>query len=114
MILRSAHKITFFILEQKLSKSTQYLMDQIEYPVNGELDLHTFQPQEAKSAVIEYINECFNRNIVTVRIVHGKGKSVQKFNIRNVLKSHPFVIDFSDAPPEAGGWGATIVHVKAK
>ncbi|MEY3282995.1 MAG: hypothetical protein RIR86_1008, partial [Acidobacteriota bacterium] len=46
-----------------------------------------------------------------VRIVHGKGIGVQRRMVREVLARTPFVISFKDAPPEAGGWGATIVII---
>jgi len=84
----------------------------IEYPITDVLDLHNFRPQEIKSLVRDYLEECHHRKIYTIRIIHGKGKSVQKHNVRNVLKAHTLVTDFYDAPQEQGGWGATIVHLK--
>jgi DNA-nicking Smr family endonuclease len=81
----------------------------IEYPIDGVLDLHTFHPSETHSLVNDYLNECFRAGIKEVRIIHGKGKSVQKSIVHSVLKKNPLVSSFSDASPEAGHWGATIV-----
>ena len=50
--------------------------------------------------------------IFSVRIIHGKGKGIQKKRVRHILKTNPLVADFSEAPPEAGGWGATLVVLK--
>ena len=81
-------------------------------PITGELDLHKFRPNEAKSAVDEYLYACNERGIRLVRIVHGKGKSVQKHMVRMLLSHHPLVARFRDDSPDRGGWGATIVEFK--
>ena len=82
------------------------------YPITGEIDLHTFQPSETKSAVNEYLYACKQKGLKTVRIVHGKGKSVQKSIVHSLLQKHPLVREYHDAPPESGGWGATVVYLK--
>ena len=45
----------------------------IQLPIDGVLDLHTFQPREVRSLVLEYLMECRVRGILRVRIIHGKG-----------------------------------------
>ena len=77
-----------------------------EFPISDEIDLHTFSPKEIKSAVNEYISECHKKGIYTVRIIHGKGKGVQKNIIRNLLQNHPLILTFHDAGYMSGGWGA--------
>ena len=44
-----------------------------------------------------------------VRLVHGRGRGVQRRRVHEVLAASPLVERFADAPPERGGWGATIV-----
>jgi dsDNA-specific endonuclease/ATPase MutS2 len=73
------------------------------------LDLHAIPPRQIRAVVEEYLEEAKRRGIKWVRIVHGKGIGVQRETVRTVLSRTPFVIEFTDAPAEAGGWGATIV-----
>jgi DNA-nicking Smr family endonuclease len=78
-------------------------------PITGELDLHAFAPQDVVSVVAEYLGACERNGIRRVRLIHGKGKGVQRASVRRLLASLPLVAGFDDAPLEAGGWGATIV-----
>lgn len=87
-------------------------MEPIEIPINGELDLHTFQPGEVKDLLEEYINACLEKKIISLRIIHGKGKGILKQKVHSILKKNPRVASFTDAPAEAGGWGATLVCLK--
>jgi DNA-nicking Smr family endonuclease len=78
-------------------------------PLADAIDLHPFQPREVRSVVEEYLQACCAAGFSTVRLIHGKGKEVQRESIRALLARLPYVRAFHDAPPEAGGWGATIV-----
>jgi DNA-nicking Smr family endonuclease len=86
----------------------------VEIPVNGVLDLHTFQPKEVKELVSDYIEECLKREIYALRIIHGKGTGTLKAIVHSVLKKHPAVLSFKDADLIAGGWGATEVFLKKR
>ncbi len=81
-------------------------------PVDGVLDLHTFSPREVTSVVEEYLLECRRRGIGHARLIHGKGKGVQRKAVRGLLEKLDVVEDYRDAPAEAGGWGATLVRLK--
>ncbi|MGH7810912.1 MAG: Smr/MutS family protein [Candidatus Binatia bacterium] len=78
-------------------------------PIEDHLDLHPFQPKEIASVVDEYLEQCRLAGIHEVRLIHGKGKGVQRNAIRALLEKNPAVVSFHDAPLEAGSWGATIV-----
>lgn len=78
-------------------------------PITDVFDLHTIPPREVKLVVEEYLFEAHHLGFRTVRIIHGKGVGVQREIVRKVLERMPFVIDWTDARPEAGGLGATIV-----
>ena len=87
------------------------LFDGIEIPIDGELDLHTFRPKEAASVVDDYLGACFEKGILEVRIIHGKGKGVLLRTVHALLEKHPAVMGFTlDSGPS--GWGATTVHLK--
>ena len=73
------------------------------------IDLHSIPPRMVRTVVEEYLEEAGRHRVKWVRIIHGRGIGVQREIVRTILKRSPFVLDFKDAPPEAGGWGATLV-----
>ena len=81
-------------------------------PLEDVIDLHPFAPQEIRSVVEEYLLACCQAGLSPVRLIHGKGKGVQRNSIRALLARLPYVEEFHDAPPQAGGWGATVVRLK--
>src|ERR1043165_5257902 len=74
-------------------------------------DLHTIPPKQVKAVVEEYLREAHAKGFPVVRIIHGKGIGVQREIVRGVLEQTDFVLDWTDAPPDAGHWGATIVKL---
>lgn len=78
-------------------------------PIEDSLDLHTFAPRDVPSVVDEYLRQAAARGFAEVRLIHGKGKGVQRAVVQRLLASHPLVSRFYDGPPERGGWGATVV-----
>ncbi|MBD3402428.1 DNA mismatch repair protein MutS [candidate division GN15 bacterium] len=84
----------------------------IEYPIDGTLDLHQFSPKETRDVVNEYIRECLDRQIYAIRIVHGKGKGVQRRIVQALLDEHPNVSDYRQEGGSGGSWGATVVDLK--
>jgi len=81
----------------------------IRIPVTDVFDLHTVHPRDVKAVVEEYLREAHRLGFKALRIIHGRGIGVQREIVRTILSSTPFVIDFRDAPMEAGGRGATVV-----
>lgn len=84
----------------------------IRIPIEDTLDLHTFQASEVPSLLEDYFSECVRKQIFQVRIIHGKGSGILKRRIQALLSASRMVEAFADAPPEAGGWGATLVTLK--
>jgi DNA-nicking Smr family endonuclease len=80
--------------------------------VTDVLDLHGFFPEQVPEMVEEFIKNALELKLYQLRIIHGKGRSKLKWTVHQVLKDHPDVAWFGDAPPETGGWGATIVELK--
>ena len=89
-------------------------MKPIKIPIQDVLDLHTFRPQDISDLLENYFDECIKAGIVSVRVIHGKGKGIQKKQVQRILQKDSRVKNFKDAPPEAGGWGATLVELKPK
>jgi DNA-nicking Smr family endonuclease len=80
-------------------------------PIDGTLDLHTFQPGETKAALEAYIEACVEAGVYLLRVIHGKGTGVQREIVRGVLDRSPYVESHrTDSGP--GGWGATLVNLK--
>jgi len=84
----------------------------VEIEITDVFDLHTIQPREVKMVVEEYLRLAHEKGFRSVRIIHGKGIGVQREMVRSILSKTDFVGDWTDAPSEAGGWGATIVRFK--
>ena len=87
--------------------------DPVEIEITDVFDLHTIQPREVKMVVEEYLRLAHEKGFRSVRIIHGKGIGVQREMVSSILAKTPFVADWTNAPAEAGGWGATIVRLKA-
>ena len=87
--------------------------DPIVIPIEDHLDLHPFQPRDIPSVVEEYLDQCKEAGFHEVRLIHGKGKGVQRNIIRALLEKHANVESFHDAALEAGSWGATVVILKS-
>ena len=85
----------------------------IRIPVGDVFDLHTVPPRDVKPVVEAYLEEAQRLGLRALRIIHGRGIGVQRETVRKVLARTPFVINFRDAPAEAGGWGATLVTLGA-
>ncbi len=83
----------------------------VRLEIRDVFDLHTIAPRDVKLAVEEYLLEARRAGFQVVRIIHGKGTGVQRDVVRGVLARTPFVRGWTDAPPEAGGWGATVAHL---
>ena len=86
--------------------------DPVSLPIEDSLDLHAFAPRDVRPVVEEYLKEAASRGFREVRLIHGRGIGVQRASVQGLLAGHPLVERFFDAPPERGGWGATVVVLK--
>ena len=84
----------------------------VELPIDGILDLHTFQPRDVGELVPDYLQLCRERGIVRVRIIHGKGTGTLRSTVHAILERLGEVESFRLAMEGEGGWGATIVILK--
>ena len=88
--------------------------DPIEFEINGELDLHTFRPQEVGELVPDYIGLCLEKGITRIRIIHGKGIGTLRETVHALLRKDDRVSDFNLAGQSEGAWGATIAFLKTQ
>jgi DNA-nicking Smr family endonuclease len=84
----------------------------VRVPIEDALDLHAFAPADVRSVVDEYLHAAHARGLREVRLIHGRGRGVQRASVQALLARHPLVTAFGDAPPERGGWGATLVRLR--
>lgn len=84
----------------------------VPVPIEDSLDLHAFAPQDIPPVVNDYLEECARIGIREVRLIHGRGTGTQRAIVRSLLAHHPLALEFTDAPPDRGGWGATIVRLR--
>jgi dsDNA-specific endonuclease/ATPase MutS2 len=86
----------------------------VEIEITDVFDLHTIPPRDVKRVVEEYLQLAREKGFKCVRIIHGKGIGVQREMVHSILTRTTFVSDWKDAPPQAGGLGATIVFISHK
>jgi DNA-nicking Smr family endonuclease len=84
----------------------------VEIEIKDVIDLHTIPPRDVKAVVQEYLLQAYAKGFRSVRIIHGKGVGVQREIVRSLLTASTLVLDWTDAPPDAGGLGATIVRLR--
>ncbi len=93
---------------QELDNSSE----ELELPIDGVLDLHTFSPRDVKQLVPDYLELCIEKGIFQVRIIHGKGVGVLRETVHKILQKLSCVETFRLAGEDGGGWGATVVNLK--
>jgi DNA-nicking Smr family endonuclease len=86
--------------------------EETRVPIEDSFDLHSFLPKDVANALSDYLDEAVKRRWREVRVIHGKGKGVRRAEVRRLLASDPRVIEFFDAPPGRGAFGATVVLLR--
>ena len=84
----------------------------VKMPITDTIDLHTFSPAELEPLLKDYMEECLKEGIYEIRIIHGKGKGVQRRRVQSLLSRSPLVDSYHEADARGGGWGATIAVLK--
>jgi dsDNA-specific endonuclease/ATPase MutS2 len=82
---------------------------EMKVPIEHTLDLHTFHPRDIKSVVDEYVNAAYEAGYREVRLIHGRGKGIQRGIVQAALDRHPRVESFFDAPDSH--LGATVARL---
>jgi len=87
-------------------------LDPFRIPIRDVFDLHAVPARDVEGVVEEYLIEAHKLGLKALRIIHGRGVGVQRETVRRVLARTAFVVEFGDAPLDAGGWGATVVTLR--
>jgi dsDNA-specific endonuclease/ATPase MutS2 len=84
----------------------------VRVPIEDHIDLHAFRPAEINDVVDAYLEAALEAGFREVRLIHGRGKGVQRARVQQLLAKDGRVERFTDAPPGRGGWGATLVWLR--
>jgi DNA-nicking Smr family endonuclease len=84
--------------------------DPVALPIEDSLDLHAFAPRDIPSVVADYVDAAHDAGLREVRLIHGRGKGVQRGIVQAALEKHPLVEAFWDAPESH--LGATIARFR--
>jgi len=87
-------------------------LEPIEVPINGVLDLHTFNPRDVKELLPHYLEACKEKGIFEIRVIHGKGTGTLRKTVHALLDRLPGVASYKLAGGDAGEWGATLIILK--
>jgi dsDNA-specific endonuclease/ATPase MutS2 len=68
----------------------------VRIPIEAELDLHAFAPRDIPSVVQEYVDAAAAAGLRQVRLIHGRGRGVQRGIVQATLERHPRVAEFWD------------------
>jgi DNA-nicking Smr family endonuclease len=82
----------------------------VHVPIEGEIDLHAFAPRDIPSVVDEYLRAARARGFREVRLVHGRGRGVQRAIVQRLLRTHPEVEAFADDPRAHLGATLVVLH----
>lgn len=80
--------------------------------IGDTLDLHTFLPSEVRDVTMEYLRCARDAGFSEVRIIHGKGKGVQKEMVRMIAAATPWITAIQDGGLSGGGWGASVLTIE--
>lgn len=81
----------------------------VPIPITGELDLHTFRPEDFGELIPAYLEACAARGLPVVRLIHGKGTGTLRTTVHTLLRRCPRVAAFRLGDEHSGSWGATLV-----
>jgi hypothetical protein len=95
----------------RIRRGDAVTVEAVAVPLEDALDLHPFRPEEIPAVVEEYLARAQAAGFREVRLIHGRGRGVQRAAVRRVLAESARVAAFAEAPPDRGGWGATIAQL---
>ena len=95
-----------------MEEEEPFVPEAVEVPIDGTLDMHTFQPRELKTLLPDYFQACRERGIYNVRVVHGKGTGALRRSVHALLDRMEGIESYRLGGMGEGSWGATLVVLK--
>lgn len=86
----------------------------MKIPIDDSIDLHTFAPRDVVSVVEEYVTAAHEAGLREVRLIHGRGKGIQRGLVQQALERHPLVVEFWDAPESHLGATVAVLVDRAR
>ena len=86
--------------------------DAVHIPIEDAIDLHAFSARDVVNVASDYLAAAQEAGFEVVRLIHGRGKGVQRAAVQRMLKTHPAVLEFWDAPD--AHLGATLVRLRPR
>jgi DNA-nicking Smr family endonuclease len=83
-----------------------------QVPIEDSIDLHAFAPRDTTSVVEEYVRAAHEAGLHEVRLIHGRGKGIQRGMVQQTLERHPLVEQFWDATESH--LGATVARLRPR
>jgi dsDNA-specific endonuclease/ATPase MutS2 len=68
----------------------------VRIPIERELDLHAFAPPDIPRVVADYLDAAADAGLREVRLIHGRGRGVQRGIVQAALDRHSLVVEFWD------------------
>jgi DNA-nicking Smr family endonuclease len=93
-------------------ENDRFFAEPVAIPIGDSLDLHYFPPGDVGDLVDAYLEAATERGFREVRIIHGRGRGVQRARVHVHLARSAHVERFEEAPGDRGGWGATLVWLR--
>ena len=82
----------------------------IRVPIEDAIDLHAFAPRDIVDVVDDYLQAAHEAGLRDVRLIHGRGTGAQRASVQRLLRDHPLVERYWDAPESH--LGATVVRLR--
>jgi len=86
----------------------------MKIPIEDSIDLHAFAPRDVVSVVEEYVTAAHDAGLREVRLIHGRGKGIQRGLVQQALERHPLVVEFWDAPESHMGATVAVLASRAQ
>jgi DNA mismatch repair protein MutS2 len=98
-------------LLKRVSRGTEVRLTAPDEEIRSELNVIGRTTDEAVDEVDKFLDHAVMNGLHHVRLVHGHGTGALRKAIAELLRGHPHVARYAQAPQDQGGAGATVVEL---